>query len=131
GGFGRSAPQKGADVAYRLSVPFEEAAALKQQRVTLSSGRTLDVKLPKGVEDGTRIRLSGQGQPGPGGNGDAIVTIAVAPHRFFTRDGNDVRLNLPVSLSEAVLGGKVKIPTVEGAVMMAIPRGSSSGKVLR
>lgn len=132
GGFGRSAPpQKGADVAYRLSVPFEDAAALKEQRVTLSSGRTLDVKLPRGVEEGTRIRLSGQGQPGPGGNGDAIVTIAITPHRFFTRDGDDVRLNLPISLKEAVQGGKVKIPTVEGAVMMAIPKGSTSGKVLR
>src|SRR3954462_2714212 len=85
GGFGRRSapPQKGADVAYRLEVPFEDAAKLAGQRVTLSSGKTLDIKLPPGVEDGARIRLAGQGQAGPGGNGDALVTIAIQPHRLF------------------------------------------------
>jgi len=136
GGFGRSAPpppppQKGADVAYRLPVPFEDAAALKEQRVTLAGGKTIAIKLPKGVEDGTKIRLAGQGQSGPGGKGDAIVTIAIQPHRFFTREGDNIRLDLPVSLDEAVLGAKVKVPTVDGAVMLSIPPGSSSGKVLR
>jgi DnaJ-class molecular chaperone len=135
GGFGSrgrgAPPAKGADVGYRLSVPFADAALLKDQRVTLSSGRTVDIKLPKGVEDGTKIRLAGQGEPGPGGNGDAIVTIHIEPHRFFTRDGDDVRLDLPVSLDEAVLGAKVKVPTVDGAVMLSVPKGSSSGKVLR
>lgn len=127
----RPPPAKGADVGYRLAVKFEDAAALKEQRVTLSGGKTVDIKLPKGVEEGTKIRLAGQGQPGPGGNGDAIVTIHVQPHRFFTRDGDDVRLNLPVSLDEALLGAKVKVPTVDGPVMVTIPKGSSSGKVLR
>ena len=132
GGFGRQAPpQKGADVAYRLAVPFEDAAALKEQRVTLSGGKTIEIKLPKGVEEGTKIRLSGQGQPGPAGPGDAIVTISIQPHRFFRRDGDAVRLDLPVALDEAVLGAKVKVPTVDGPVMMGIPKGSSSGRVLR
>ena len=132
-GFGRRSapPQKGADVAYRLDVPFEDAARLQGQRVTLGSGKTLDIKLPPGVEDGTRIRLSGQGQPGPAGNGDAIVTIAVKPHRFFRREGDNIRLDLPVSIDEAVLGGKVRVPTVDGPVMLSIPKSASSGKVLR
>ena len=136
GGFGsfgrRSAPpQRGADVAYRLEVPFEDAATLSGQRVTLGSGKTLDIKLPPGVEDGTRIRLAGQGQAGPAGNGDAIVTIHVKPHRFFRREGDNIRLDLPVSLDEAVLGAKVRVPTVDGTVMLSVPKGSSSGKVLR
>ena len=133
GGFGsrRQAPPKGADIGYRLAVRFEDAAALKDQRVVLSGGKTIEIKLPKGVEDGTKIRLSGQGQAGPGGSGDAIVTISITPHRFFTRDGNDVRLDLPVSLDEALLGAKVRVPTVDGPVMMSIPKGSSSGKVMR
>jgi DnaJ-class molecular chaperone len=133
GGFGRRSapPQKGADVAYRLKVPFIDAATLAPQRVTLQAGKTVDLKLPKGVDSGSKIRLAGQGQPGPAGNGDAIVTIEVAPHAFFAREGNDIRLNLPVSLKEAVLGAKVKAPTPEGAVMLTVPKGASSGKVLR
>lgn len=132
-GFGRRAapPQKGADVAYRLKVPFVDAATLKEQRVTLARGRTIDLKLPKGVEDGARIRLAGQGQDGPGGRGDAIVTIEIAPHPFFVRDGSNIRLSLPVSLPEAVLGAKVKVPTPEGTVVLTIPKGSTSGKLLR
>jgi DnaJ-class molecular chaperone len=132
-GFGRrpQRPQKGADVAYRLDVPFEDAARLAGQRVTLASGKTLDIKLPPGVEDGTRIRLAGQGEPGPAGNGDAIVTIQVKPHRFFRREGDNIRLDLPVSVDEAVLGGKVRVPTVDGPVMLSIPKAASSGKVLR
>jgi DnaJ-class molecular chaperone len=125
------APQKGADVAYRLKVPFVDAATLAPQRITLADGKTIDLKLPKGLEDGTRIRLSGKGEPGPGGTGDAIVTIQVAPHPFYTREGNHIRLNLPVTLKEAVLGAKVKVPTPDGPVMLTIPKGTTSGKVLR
>ena len=124
-------PQKGADVAYRLKIPFSDAVTLKPQRITLADGKTIDVKLPKGVESGTRIRLAGKGEEGPGGRGDAIVTIDIAPHRFFTRDGNNIRLTLPVTLKEAVLGAKVKVPTPEGPVMLSIPKGTTSGKVLR
>jgi DnaJ-class molecular chaperone len=133
GGFRQRAraPEKGADVAYRLKVPFVDAVALKPQRITLGDGKTIDVKLPQGLEDGTRIRLSGKGQEGSAGRGDAIVTIEVAPHRFFTREGNNIRLNLPVTLKEAVLGAKVKVPTPEGAVMLTIPKDTTSGKVLR
>ena len=135
GGFGgrrgSPPPQKGADVSYRLPVSFEDAAALRDQRVTLQGGKTISIKLPKGVEEGTRIRLAGQGQPGSGGNGDAIVTISITPHRFFTRDGDNIRIDLPISLDEAVLGAKVKVPTVDGPVMVGIPKGSSSGKTLR
>lgn len=132
GGFGRARPpQKGADIAYRLKVPLVDAATLKEQRVTLSGGRTIDLKLPKGVEDGTKIRLAGQGQEGPGGRGDAIVTIEIAGHSFFVREGKNIRLTLPVTLKEAVLGAKVKVPTPEGPVMLTVPKGSSSGKVLR
>jgi DnaJ-class molecular chaperone len=123
--------QKGADVAYRLKVPFEDAVALKTQRITLADGKTIDLKLPQGLEDGTRIRLAGKGEEGPGGRGDAMVTIEIAPHRFYTRDGSNIRLELPVTLREAVVGAKVKVPTPEGAVMLTIPKGTSSGKVLR
>jgi DnaJ-class molecular chaperone len=135
GGFGtrRPAPpaQKGADTAYRLPISFEDAAALNEQRVTLAGGKTVSIKLPPGVEEGTKIRLAGQGQAGPGGNGDAIVAISIKPHRFFTREGDNIRLDLPISLDEAVLGAKIKVPTVDGPVMLSVPAGTSSGKVLR
>jgi DnaJ-class molecular chaperone len=135
GGFGQRGrarpPQKGADIAYRLKVAFVDAVALKPQRITLGDGKTIDLKLPQGLEDGTKIRLSGKGEDGPGGRGDALVTIEVAPHAYFRREGNDIRLDLPVTLREAVLGGKVKVPTAEGPVMLTIPKGSTSGKVLR
>jgi DnaJ-class molecular chaperone len=133
GGFGgRSAPPpKGANVSYRLNVPFEDAARLKPQRITLQDGKTIDLKVPAGVESGTQMRLGGKGQHGPGGAGDAIVTIEVSKHRFFVRDGDNVRLDLPITLTEAVKGGAVKVPTVDGAVMLNVPKGASSGKTLR
>lgn len=132
GGFGgrRQAP-KGANIAYALKVPFIDAATLSPQRVTLGDGKTIDLKLPAGVETGTQMRLGGKSEPGLGGAGDAIVTIEVSPHSFFTRDGDDVRLDLPISLTEAVLGGQVKAPTVERPVMLTVPKGTSSGKTLR
>jgi DnaJ-class molecular chaperone len=125
------AAQKGADVAYRLKIPFEEAVVLKPQRITLADGKTIDVKLPQGLEEGTRIRLAGKGEEGSGGRGDAIVTIEIAPHRFYARDGANIRLELPVTLKEAALGAKVKVPTPEGPVILTIPKGTTSGKVLR
>lgn len=131
-GFGRrQPPPKGANTAYRLRVPFVDSAALAPQRITLADGKTIDLKLPAGVETGTQMRLPGKGEPGPGGAGDAIVTIEVQPHRYFTRDGDDVRLDLPVTLAEAVIGGPVKVPTVEKAVMLTVPKGSTSGRTLR
>jgi DnaJ-class molecular chaperone len=131
GGFGRRAAAKGENVAYRLAVAFEDAATLAPQRISLRDGKSLDLKLPAGVETGTQMRLAGKGEEGPGGNGDAIVTIEIQPHRFYTRDGDDIRLDLPVSLSEAVLGAQVRVPTPDGPVMLTVPKGSSSGKVLR
>ena len=127
---GRRAPAKGANVAYSLRVPFTDAATLSPQRVQLPDG-ALDLKLPAGVETGTQMRLAGKGEPGAAGPGDAIVTIEVAGHRFFTRDGDDIRLELPISLKEAVEGGPVKVPTVDKPVMLTVPRGASSGRTLR
>ena len=133
GGFGgRSAPpQKGANVAYRLSVSFIDAATQAPQRITLADGGTIDLKLPAGVETGTQMRLAGKGQAGPGGTGDGIVTITVKDHPFYDREGANIRLDLPVTLNEAVKGAKIKVPTVDGPVMLSIPAGSSSGKVMR
>ncbi|MCM8730526.1 DnaJ C-terminal domain-containing protein [Hephaestia sp. GCM10023244] len=130
-GFNRGPKPKGSNIAYRLQVPFTDAAALKPQRITLGDGATIDLKLPAGVENGTQMRLAGKGQAGPGGHGDAIVTIEIQPHRFFTREGDDVRLDLPVTLAEALLGAKVRTPTVDGAVNLTVAKGSNSGKVLR
>jgi DnaJ-class molecular chaperone len=130
GGFGRRQAVKGANLAYKLAVPFTDAATLAPQRVVLPSG-AIDIKLPPGVETGTQMRLAGKGEAGPGGNGDATVTIEVQPHRFFTRDGDDIRLDLPIGLAEAVEGAQVKVPTVDKPVMLTIPKGASSGRTLR
>ncbi len=130
-GRGPRTQPKGADVAYRLNVPFEAAARLDPQRISLRNGKTLDLKLPAGFTADKPLRMTGQGDTGPGGAGDAIITLEIAPHRHFVRDGDNVRLDLPIRLDEAVLGGKVKVPTVDGAVMLGVPPGSSSGKVLR
>lgn len=127
----RQAAPKGADVAYRLSVPFEEAATLKPQRITLRNGKTLDLKLPPGFSSDKSLRMGGQGEAGAGGAGDALITLDVAPHRFFKRDGDDIRLDLAVTLSEAVEGAKVKVPTVDGPVTLTVAPGSTSGRVLR
>ncbi|MFN4241320.1 MAG: DnaJ C-terminal domain-containing protein [Erythrobacter cryptus] len=134
-GFGRQPPppppRRGADIHYRLAVPFVEAAAGRDQRITLADGKAISLKLPAGVEDGTMMRLKGKGQPGPGGNGDGLVMVEIGPHPFFKRDGDNIRMDLPITLDEAVRGAKVKCPTVDGAVMLTIKPGSSSGTVLR
>lgn len=127
----RSAPPKGANIGYRLAVSFIDAATLAPQRISLSDGVTIDLKLPAGVENGTQMRLAGKGQAGPGGAGDAIVTIEVRDHPFFVRDGAHIRLDLPISLKEAVLGAKVRVPTVDGPVMLSVPAGATSGKLMR
>ncbi len=124
---GRAAP-RGANLSYRLAVSLPDAAALETQRITLRDGSTLDLKLPPGVEDGTQMRLAGKGEAGPGGNGDALVTIQIQPHPFFRREGDNIRLELPVSLDEAVNGGKVRVPTVDGTVRLTIA--TADGKQL-
>ena len=127
----RRAAPKGADVAYRLSVPFEEAAVLKPQRITLRNGKTLDLKLPPGFAADKPLRMGGQGESGAGGAGDALITLTVAAHRNFRRDGDDIRLDVPITLGEAVDGAKIKVPTVDGPVTLTIAPGTSSGRVLR
>ena len=134
GGGGRrrqAPPAKGADIAYRLRVAFTDAATLAPQRITLSDGKTIDLNLPKGVEDGTKMRLKGKGEKGPGGAGDGIVTISIDNHKLFERDGDNVRFDLPITLDEAVNGGKVRVPTVDGPVMMTIQPGTHGGTKLR
>ncbi|MEW4449576.1 DnaJ C-terminal domain-containing protein [Qipengyuania sp. JC766] len=136
GGFGQqrrpsAPPRKGADIGYRLRVPFTDAATRADQRITLADGKTIDLKLPAGVEDGTQMRLKGKGEQGPGGAGDGIVTIAIDRHAFFRRDGDDVRMDLPITLDEAVEGAKVRCPTVDGPVMLTIKPGTGGGTVMR
>jgi DnaJ-class molecular chaperone len=132
GGRARGA-QRGEDVAVTATVPLATAAAGGSARVTLPTGKTLDVAIPVGVEEGKQIRLRGQGQPGSrnGAAGDALVTIRYAAHPLFKVEGRDLRLDLPITLYEAVLGGKVRTPTLAGEVELAIPQGASSGRVLR
>lgn len=133
-GFGsqrRPPPQKGADVRYRLAVPFVSAATREDQRITLADGKTISVKLPQGVEDGTQMRLKGKGKPGPGGNGDGLVIVEVGPHPFYRRDGDNIRMDLPITLDEALLGAKVKCPTPDGPVMLTIKPGTNGGTVMR
>lgn len=118
---------RGADERYVLAAPFLDAVNGAVRRLTLPDGRVLDVKIPVGTEDGQVLRLRGQA---PGG-GDALIEIRVTPHRHFTRDGQDIRLDLPVRLAEAVLGGMIEIPTPGGPVRMRIPPHSDSGTELR
>lgn len=124
---------RGADVTYRLDIDFIEAALGAKKRVGLSDGKTLDVTIPAGTENGSQLRLKGQGMAGQGGaaNGDAFVEIAVKPHPFFERDGFDILLECPVSLPEAVLGATIEIPTIDGRVALKVPVGSNSGTQLR
>lgn len=134
-GFGRQPPppppKRGADIQYRLAVPFVEAATGRDQRITLADGKAISLKLPAGVEDGTMMRLKDKGHLGTGGNGDGIVMVEVGTHPFFRREGDNIRMDLPITLDEAVRGAKVKCPTVDGAVMLTIKPGSGGGTVLR
>lgn len=124
---------KGRDRKYSLSVSFLEAARGANRRITLPDGRKLDVRIPAGVEEGQQIRLKGQGeQAGPNGQaGDAMIEVSVKAHPLYERRGNDIHIELPISLSEAVLGAKVKAPTIHGDVTISVPEGSSSGRILR
>ena len=124
-------PPKGANIAYEHLVSFTDAATLAPQRITLRDGKTVEFKLPAGVVAGQQIRIPGKGQPGPGGNGDAMVTLKIGKHPHLVRDGDHIRIDLPISLKEAVVGGKVKVPTVDGAVMLSVPAKTNSGATLR
>ncbi|ALE17894.1 DnaJ-class molecular chaperone CbpA [Altererythrobacter epoxidivorans] len=135
GGFGSQRrpppPRKGADINYRLAVSFIDAATRKDQRITLADGKTIDLKLPAGVEDGTQMRLKGKGQEAAGGPGDGLVMVEVGGHPFFKRDGDNIRMDLPITLDEALGGAKVKCPTADGPVMLTIKPGTSGGTVMR
>jgi len=126
-------PERGRDRAYSLTVGFIDSVTGVQQAMTLPDGRHLDVRVPPGVETGQTLRLRGQGAEGYGGGpaGDAMIEVTVAPHPMFRREGDDVLLELPVSLKEAVLGGKVTVPTTTRPVAMTIPQRSTTGTLLR
>ncbi|MEY8827334.1 DnaJ C-terminal domain-containing protein [Sedimentitalea sp. XS_ASV28] len=132
GGFGGFSA-RGQDARYTLEVDFLTAVNGGKTRITLPDGQGLEVSIPRGTDDQQTIRLRGKGNPGIGDGpaGDALVTLSVRPHPFFRRDGNDIVLTLPITLDEAVLGAKVATPTIEGSVNLSIPKGASSGRVLR
>lgn len=131
GGAG-TAGLRGQDVTYSISIPFAEAALGDKRRVSLAGGKTIDVTIPPGTADGHKLRLRGQGSQGLGGvPGDAIIEIHVEPHAYFTRQNNDIYLEVPVSLQEALLGANIRVPTLDGHVAVKVPKGANSGTALR
>jgi DnaJ-class molecular chaperone len=126
-------PQRGKDVAETVTISLSDAVHGTSVRVSLPTGKTLDVAVPAGIEDGKQIRLKGQGHAGQGHGaaGDAMITVKIARHPYFRVEGHDLRLDLPVTLYEAVLGGKVQIPTLSGKVEMSLPAGITGGKTMR
>lgn len=130
GGFGGFS-QRGADTRARLEIDLVDAIRGGKQRIAFSDGRTIDVTIPKGAQDGQTLRLKGQGQPGRSGPGDAFIEIAVAPHAVFKREDDHLVMDLPVTLYDAVLGGKVEAPTPDGPVNISVPKGSNTGARLR
>jgi DnaJ-class molecular chaperone len=130
---GRAGPARGADARYVLEAAFLDAVNGATRRLTLPDGQVLDVKIPHGTEDGHVLRLRGRGEPGHNGGpaGDALIEIHVAPHKFFRREGQDVFLDLPISLKEAVLGAKVTVPTPSGPVAMTLKPHSDTGVEMR
>lgn len=133
GARGANPPPRGQDVTYSLSVPFIECCVGGKRRVTLSSGKTIDVTIPAGIIEGHKLRLRGQGQAlRPGGpTGDAIVEIHVEAHPYFTRKENDIYCEVGISLPEAVLGASIKVPTLDGHVTVKVPKGSNTDSTLR
>jgi DnaJ-class molecular chaperone len=122
----------GQDLHAALTISLPDAARGTKTRVHLPTGKDVEVKIPAGLTSGQQIRLKGQGWPSPAGNaGDALITVNVAPHPLFTLDGSDLRIDLPITLYEAALGGKVRVPTLDGAVDLAIPAGTNSGRTFR
>ena len=130
---GPETPLRGQDASVEVTITLGEAANGGHKRVTLPTGKTLDVRIPAGLSDGQQIRLKGQGWPGPRGApaGDALVTVHIAPHPHFKVEGANLRVDLPITLYEAVLGGKVRVPTLDGAVELAIPPGTNAGRTFR
>jgi DnaJ-class molecular chaperone len=133
GGAGVRMRARGADVAYTLPVDFLDAAKGAKKRITVGEGHTIDLTIPAGVRDRQTLRLKGQGMPGFEGGppGDAYVEVHIQPHALFERKDGNIHMELPVSLAEAVLGGKVEVPTIDGLVSMTVPKGSNTGTTLR
>jgi DnaJ-class molecular chaperone len=133
GGKGRTVRRRGADVSYTVTVGFVEAAVGAKKRIRLADGKTLEVGLPAGAEEHQTLRLKGQGMPGLGGApaGDAYIEVHIESHPFFTRKDNNIHLELPVTLQEAVIGASIEVPTVHGAVTVKVPAGSNTGTTLR
>jgi DnaJ-class molecular chaperone len=136
GGFGGFAQEDfgggaGRDVQAAVTATLAQVASGTKLRVRLPTGKDVEVKIPAGLTDGQTIRLKGQGLPGPGGDGDALITVNILADSRFVRDGNDLRLELPITLYEAVLGAKVRVPTLDGAVTLTVPPNTSSGRVFR
>jgi DnaJ-class molecular chaperone len=120
------------DLSVTMSVSLEESVHGGEKRVRLPTGKELDIRIPKGVISGQQIRLKGQGETAPGHPpGDVLITLTVAPHPLFKVDGTDLRIDLPITLDEAVLGGKVRVPTLDGKVELSIPKNTSSGRAFR
>ncbi len=120
------------DLSVAMTVSLEESVNGAEKRVRLPSGKELNVKVPAGVTAGQQIRLKGQGETAPGHRpGDLLITVNIAPHPFFKLDGSDLRVDLPITLYEAVLGGKVRVPTLGSAVELSIPKNTSSGRIFR
>ena len=122
---------RGSDVRAQLEIDLEEAIHGSKKRISFTDGRAMDVAIPKGAEEGQALRLKGQGAPGRAGPGDAIIELTIKPHPIFRREGEALVMDLPVTVPDAVLGGKVQAPTPDGAVTMTIPKGSNSGQSLR
>ena len=133
GGRGGRQPRAGEDFSVSMTVSFDEAARGASRRVMLPNGEQIDVKIPVGLRDGQQIRLKGRGGAGRRGGpaGDVLIQISVAPHPYYTRDGNDLRMELPITLQESVLGGKVPVPTLTGTVSLSVPANSNTGGALR
>jgi DnaJ-class molecular chaperone len=130
--FGTPPPTTGQDLHASLTINLADAAKGTKTRVHLPTGKDVEVKIPAGLLSGQTIRLKGQGWPSASGKaGDALITVNVAPHPLFTPEGSDLRLDLPITLYEATLGGKVRVPTLDGAVELAIPAATSSGRTFR
>ena len=124
---------RGQDISAQITITLAEAARGGSRRVHLANGKEVEFKIPLGLTDGQQIRLKGQGYPAPGGGpaGDALITVSVAPHPYLKPEGVNLRVELPITLYEAVLGAKVRVPTLEGAVELAIPAGTSAGRTFR
>lgn len=132
GGFGGfSGGGRGQDVRAKLEIDVDEAILGGKKRIAFSDGRTIEVNIPKGAYDGQVLRLKGQGAPGRQSAGDAMIEMVVRPHPMFRRDGDNLTMDVPVSVPDAVLGGKVTAPTPEGPVTLSVPKGSNSGSTLR